>query len=216
VTNNVDRGNLQLAYMKEPICAEMIRPIGRTNAKVNKTSATSKAKVKVRTADAAALALGLERSSNVPLHVQLGRQLRHMILSGRVAPGARLPSTRALAVELGVSRATSVLAYDQLVSEGYLEGRQGSGAFTAPSLGERSLQAAATSRSGTRGSGWRTAPRPAPVRPFQITATDATLFPFGTGRVCCIASGAIRGPSLSPRSTRSLAGSACRDCAPRR
>jgi GntR family transcriptional regulator/MocR family aminotransferase len=66
--------------------------------------------VKVRTADAAALALGLERSSNDPLHVQLARQLRHMILSGRVAPGARLPSTWALASELGVSRATSVLA----------------------------------------------------------------------------------------------------------
>ena len=66
--------------------------------------------MKVRTADAAALALGLERSSTESLHVQIGRQLRHMILSGRVAPGARLPSTWALASELGVSRATSVLA----------------------------------------------------------------------------------------------------------
>jgi GntR family transcriptional regulator/MocR family aminotransferase len=156
----------------------MIRPVARAKAKVNKTSATSKAKVKVRTADAAALALGLERSSTESLHVQIGRQLRHMILSGRVAPGARLPSTRVLASELGVSRATSVLAYDQLVSEGYLEGRQGSGVFVAPSLGERSLQPAATSRSATRSSAWRIEPKPVPARPFQITATDPTLFPF--------------------------------------
>jgi GntR family transcriptional regulator/MocR family aminotransferase len=156
----------------------MTRPVGRTEAKVNNTSAVSKAKVKVKTADAAALALGLERNTNEPLHVQLGRQLRHMILSGRVTPGARLPSTRALASELGVSRATSVLAYDQLVSEGYLEGRQGSGVFVAPSLGERALQAAATSPPATRSPTRRVAPKPVPARPFQITATDPTLFPF--------------------------------------
>jgi GntR family transcriptional regulator / MocR family aminotransferase len=164
--------------MKVPICAEMNRPLGRAKAKDNKTSATSTAKVKVRTADAAALALGLERSSSEPLHVQLTRQLRHMILSGRVTPGARLPSTRALASELGVSRATSVLAYDQLVSEGYLEGRQGSGVFVAPSLGARSLQAAATSRPAPRSSAWRVTPKPLPARPFQINTTDPTLFPF--------------------------------------
>lgn len=118
----------------------MNRPLGA------KAKATSKVKVKVRTADAAALALGLERIGNEPLRVQLARQLRHMILSGRGTRGARLPSTRARASELGVSRATSVLAYDQLVSEGYLEGRPGSGVCVAPSLGARSLQAAATSR----------------------------------------------------------------------
>src|SRR5262249_55544367 len=70
----------------------------------------------------------------------------------------------------------------QLVSEGYLEGRQGSGVFVAPSLGERSLEAAATSRPAMRrsahGATLPIAPKPLPARPFEITATDPTLFPF--------------------------------------
>jgi hypothetical protein len=64
----------------------MNRPLGRAKAK-----ATSKVKVKARTADAAVLALGLERIGNEPLHVQLARQLRHMILS-RTSDPRRAPA----------------------------------------------------------------------------------------------------------------------------
>jgi GntR family transcriptional regulator/MocR family aminotransferase len=57
----------------------------------------------------------------------LERALRDAIRSGRLAPLTRLPSTRGLAAELGISRGTVSAAYDQLVAEGYLTARQGSG-----------------------------------------------------------------------------------------
>jgi GntR family transcriptional regulator/MocR family aminotransferase len=57
----------------------------------------------------------------------LERALRDAVQTGRLAPGARLPSTRALATELGLSRGTVSAAYDQLVAEGYLMARRGSG-----------------------------------------------------------------------------------------
>lgn len=61
----------------------------------------------------------------------LERALRHAIQSGRLVPGTRLPSTRALAAELGLSRGTVSAAYDQLVAEGYLLARTGSGTTVA-------------------------------------------------------------------------------------
>jgi GntR family transcriptional regulator/MocR family aminotransferase len=60
------------------------------------------------------------------LRAQLYRQLRDAVTEGRVAPGAPVPSTRELAIVLGVSRSTLVEALDQLRVEGYLETRQGS------------------------------------------------------------------------------------------
>jgi GntR family transcriptional regulator / MocR family aminotransferase len=58
----------------------------------------------------------------------LEQALRDAIRSGRLRPGARLPSTRALAADLGVSRSVVVQAYDQLAAEGYLATRQGAAA----------------------------------------------------------------------------------------
>ncbi len=69
-----------------------------------------------------------------PLSWQLYRALRAAILSGTYAPGSRLPSTRALAVEAGVSRNTVLLAYDQLLHEGYVTGQRGSGTYVAAEL----------------------------------------------------------------------------------
>ena len=66
-----------------------------------------------------------------PLHAQLERELREAIRSGRLAAGARLPATRALARELGVSRGVVVEAYAQLTAEGYLVTRQGAGTVVA-------------------------------------------------------------------------------------
>ncbi|GLP70598.1 GntR family transcriptional regulator [Streptomyces sp. TUS-ST3] len=62
----------------------------------------------------------------------LERALRDAVRGGRLAPGARLPATRRLAEELGVSRGTVKAAYDQLIAEGYLTARQGSGTVVAP------------------------------------------------------------------------------------
>ncbi|KUN83828.1 GntR family transcriptional regulator [Streptomyces bungoensis] len=62
----------------------------------------------------------------------LERALRDAVREGRLTPGTRLPATRRLAAELGVSRGTAKAAYDQLVAEGYLTARQGSGTRVAP------------------------------------------------------------------------------------
>jgi len=69
----------------------------------------------------------LKESSDGSRHQQLREQLRQAILDGRLASGTWLPSTRALAQTLGVSRTVTSSAYDELFAEGYLEGRQGSG-----------------------------------------------------------------------------------------
>ena len=70
-----------------------------------------------------------------PLHAQLERQLREAIRDGRLATGDRLPATRALAAELGVSRGVVVEAYAQLTAEGYLITRHGAGTTVAAASG---------------------------------------------------------------------------------
>ena len=80
--------------------------------------------------------LGLDRATDVPLYRQLYDGLREAILSGRLRPGVRLPSTRALAVDLGASRNTVLAAFGQLLAEGYLEGRVGAGTSVASTLPE--------------------------------------------------------------------------------
>ena len=102
--------------------------------------------------DSVALVKALERGSRVPLHRQLYLGLREDILMGRLVGGTRLPSTRELAESLGVSRNTVMDAFRQLLAEGYLEGRAGSGTYVAGSLPEDLLQARAVDRgeSGTK------------------------------------------------------------------
>jgi GntR family transcriptional regulator/MocR family aminotransferase len=68
----------------------------------------------------------LERSRRGTLGAQLQQELREAVRSGRLAAGERLPSTRALARELGVSRGLAQECYEQLVAEGYLIARPGS------------------------------------------------------------------------------------------
>lgn len=76
----------------------------------------------------------LDDTANEPLFRQLYSELRHAILGGRLAPGTRMPASRAFAEELHVSRNTVLGAYDQLLSEGYLEMRPGSGTYVAADL----------------------------------------------------------------------------------
>jgi len=71
--------------------------------------------------------VAVDPESGVPLYRQVYEALREAILSGRLARGARLPSSRALAGDLGVARNTVLQAYEQLRSEGYLLGRRGGG-----------------------------------------------------------------------------------------
>jgi GntR family transcriptional regulator / MocR family aminotransferase len=81
-----------------------------------------------------------------PLAQRVYQSLRQAILSGEAGPGARLPSTRTLARDLGVSRNTVLLAYDQLLAEGYLAGRRGSGSYVAAALPDARLAPGAATR----------------------------------------------------------------------
>lgn len=71
-----------------------------------------------------------------PLHRQVYRSIRERILERRIAPGTRLPSSRELAAQAGLSRNTVLRAYEQLAAEGYTETRHGAGTFAASALPE--------------------------------------------------------------------------------
>lgn len=89
------------------------------------------------------LVLGVDPARPEPLHRQLYDGLRAAILEQRLKPGVRLPSTRALATTLGLARNTVHGAYDQLLAEGYLETRHGSGTYVATSLPDDAFRAVA-------------------------------------------------------------------------
>src|SRR4030095_8058402 len=74
----------------------------------------------------------VDRLSTTPLAAQIEQQLRHLLESGQLASGARLPSIRRLAQQLGVSPNTVVVAYDRLVAEAVLEARGKAGYFVSP------------------------------------------------------------------------------------
>ena len=75
--------------------------------------------------------LVLDRDGPEPLTVQITGQLRAAVADSRLRAGERLPSSRALAASLGVSRTVVTNAYLQLFAEGWLEGRHGSGTYVA-------------------------------------------------------------------------------------
>src|SRR5690349_6474093 len=77
------------------------------------------------------LLVELDRAAPEPLHRQLVNGLRDAIRAGRLAPATRLPSSRVLAADLGVSRRLVVDAYSQLAAEGFLLSRHGSGTRVA-------------------------------------------------------------------------------------
>jgi GntR family transcriptional regulator/MocR family aminotransferase len=84
----------------------------------------------------------LDRASAEPLHQQLYRQIRDELRSGSFSDGAsRLPSSRALAVDLGISRLTVSLAFSKLHAEGYLRSKAKSGTFVADPLPDSFLSA---------------------------------------------------------------------------
>lgn len=143
-----------------------------------------------RAAGATGLGLAIDRGGDAPLNVQLYERMRDLILAGRLPPGARLPSSRGLAATLGVSRTTALAAYDQLASEGYVEGRVGSGAFVPAVLPEALLTTRRTASVPVADAqpprlAGRAIPGPAaasdirhPGRPFDPSAPDSEAFPF--------------------------------------
>jgi len=75
--------------------------------------------------DAPLLHIQIDKTTVVPLFRQIYEKIREDILRGRLGPGTRLPATRTLARELGISRNAVMAAYDQLHAEGYTQARAG-------------------------------------------------------------------------------------------
>jgi GntR family transcriptional regulator / MocR family aminotransferase len=82
------------------------------------------------------------REAKTPAFRWLYAALRAGILAGRLRPGSRLPATRDLATQYGLSRGTVVSAFEELKSEGYLHGSRGSGTYVSSVLPENLLQVA--------------------------------------------------------------------------
>src|SRR5919109_5125529 len=88
------------------------------------------------------------------LYQQLYQALRSAILTGQLAAGTRLPATRVLARELGVSRNTVLLAYDHLLAEGYTLGQTGSGTYVATALPDSMFSPRPTARGAASATVW--------------------------------------------------------------
>ena len=141
----------------------------------------------------------VDRSSAVPLHRQIYHDVREAILARRFTSGMRLPSSRELAAELGVSRNTIVSAFEQLLAEGYVEARTGAGTHVAFALPAELLggtpppleppsngipRVAALSRRGTLLARTPMSCSPGEDRPraFQVGMPAVDAFPFRTWR----------------------------------
>ena len=105
------------------------------------------------------------------MRAQVESELRNAIRAGRLPPGAELPSTRALAADLGISRGIVVEAYEQLLAEGYLTARRGSA--TTVAAGKRIAEpAAAAARAAVEKS-----PRASFRFDFRPSVPDTATFP---------------------------------------
>jgi GntR family transcriptional regulator/MocR family aminotransferase len=127
--------------------------------------------------------------AGIPLYRWVYDELRSAILEGRIAPGARLPATRDLAREYKLSRSTVVTAFEQLQSEGYVQGRVGAGTSVSQVLPDDLLQVGRTSAGKIAGSprvGWSAyarrlqlhrGPGPRITRAFRANQAALDVFP---------------------------------------
>ena len=142
----------------------------------------------------------LDRASRTPLTRQIYMQVRSAVLSGALCPGTRVPSSRAMASKLGVARASVVLAYEQLLAEGYVESRQGSGTFISGDL-----TGLASRRRGAPRAIKCAVPTSAQIFPdFERSAVQSDARPFNTGRTLIDARTAETWRSLTHRAVRRL------------
>lgn len=116
-------------------------------------------------------AIAIDRKAAVPLYRQVYDAYRTGILEGRLRSGERVPSTRTLAVELGISRIPILNAYAQLSAEGYFESRVGAGTVISTALPDQLMVSQSRSR---RLSIISSRPRP-------LSARAALPRPFETG-----------------------------------
>jgi len=147
-----------------------------------------------RAATALFTIVSVDHTSPVPLFRQLYEGMRAAVLSGQLAAGVRVPSTRALSREVGVSRHTVLTAFEILLDEGYVEGRRGAGTYIArirpdDATPERPVQEGSGHRCGTpsrRASTLLAAPVPTQPGPsqrdgpvaFRVGVPGLDVFPY--------------------------------------
>ena len=143
-----------------------------------------------RTRAASSLLIAVDPTRVDTLQNQIYTAVRRAILDGTLPPGARLQSSRALAADLSVSRTTTLLAYEQLTAEGYLETSHGSGTFVSrelpddrvarlPRAPSTALHRPLSKRGGTLLGVPPAAQRLGPgARPFRLGVPALDLFPI--------------------------------------
>ncbi len=133
----------------------------------------------------------LDKAGEKPLFVQLYSEICRLILCQRLRGGSRLPSSRAMAADLGLSRTTVLSAYEQLEAEGYIEARRGAGVFVVEGLGDGvfgGIESTNTSVSAVAHNKFTTSkrssnlmdikPRRSAITAFDAGKPDLELFPF--------------------------------------
>jgi GntR family transcriptional regulator/MocR family aminotransferase len=130
-----------------------------------------------RTAGAFSPVIAVDRGASTPLHKQIYDGYRSVILARKLRAGQQVPSSRALADELNISRIPVLNAYGQLLAEGYFESRAGSGTFVSSSLPEQMTSVQVRQKAdGTTGS----SARPVSERSLTVPVRDQTR-PYGPG-----------------------------------
>lgn len=119
------------------------------------------------------MTIHIRRNSTLPLFRQVYAKIRDDILTGRLRPGTRLPATRRLARELGLSRNVVLEAYDQLHAEGYIESRPGSYTRVAKETFYRHYKKEEAPASPVSTG----VPEPAPELAFETGLPDLSRFP---------------------------------------
>jgi GntR family transcriptional regulator/MocR family aminotransferase len=131
-------------------------------------------------------ALNVDRRVSTPIYRQLYDGLRAAILDGRLRPGQRVPSTRGLALELGISRIPVINAYEQLQTEGYLEATVGAGTCIAQAIFDESISSSTVIRSRTANRGTKA------VTPRAKSRRTEELLRIGTQQPWLPRKGAFR------------------------
>lgn len=148
--------------------------------------------------------MSVDRLSEEPMHRQIYGALRRYILGGQIPAQSLLPSTRSLADDLKVGRNTVIAAYDQLLAEGFVEARAGSGTWVAPiqqnlpPVAPR-LRACAPERLSKRGRTILDGPQPprnAGVINFHPGVPETASFPFSIWSSLLLRNSRIRDESL--------------------
>jgi GntR family transcriptional regulator/MocR family aminotransferase len=133
-----------------------------------------------QTAPPPQLPLTIRRQGAGPLQSQIAEQIRRLVSEGILVPTSRVPSTRALSEQLGVSRNTVTLAYDLLIAEGVLEVESSAGTMVSRQLPDAFIHAGTS----PLGPGSRLAPA-TPRRPLAFTGRGPRLYDPRAGRLPC-------------------------------